>query len=239
MDETNEQGCIKNEIKELMIKAIKEERPVEIQHVCRKIWNQPFFFKIDKAKCITISYAPTDKGATKNYANIYEKYKHNKNSVTVEQIFHILYHFKKEVYWRKNYDIIFSTLNVKDDEIAHLDMSCFPYDKDKYRIQFSHLDITYQYPLNAINLIDNQLRYIFIDGKDNKEVITKFFLNDYVFLKSTKLQVNSSGRLSELTLYKHINKEILLIYFGTFLYGATCVSRKCVEEIASFIAINK
>lgn len=114
------------ELKELMVKAIKEERPIEIRHLCREVWNQPFFFKIDKAKVITISYAPTDKGAATNYLSIYDKYKKDKSTLSPEQIYDLLNNFKKEIYWRKKYDRIFTSLGILEDEIAHIDMSCFP-----------------------------------------------------------------------------------------------------------------
>lgn len=232
--------CVKmqSEIKKLMINAIKEERPDAIKKVCREVWNQPFFFKIDKAKCLTLSYAPTDKGAATNYFNIYEKYKQNNDFLTAEQIYDLLYNFKKEVYWRSKFDRIFSQLGIDEKEIAHLDMSSFPYDKDIYRVQYSYLDKTYKYPIAVIDLLNDQLEYILIDGKDNKEVINKFFVDDYTLYRSTKLEVNRSGRMSELSIYKHRERKTVLIYFGTFLYGATCVSLKCVDEIAAFIRSN-
>ena len=39
----------KNVIKELMMKAIEEPRPKEVVPYCSPIWNQPFFYQIDKA----------------------------------------------------------------------------------------------------------------------------------------------------------------------------------------------
>ncbi len=226
---------MKNELYDLMIKAIKEERHPLIKADCREIWNQPFFYRIDKAKVITLSYAPTDKGAQKNYTSIYEKYKKDKNSLTAEEIYEILYNFQKEVYWRKWYDKIFTSLGIKEIEIAHLDMSSFPYDKDAYRKKHSSLDKSYVYTLQAVDLLLNQLEYILIDGKDNKEMFNTYFSKDYYLIKKEMLRVNNSGRLSELSIYNHKEKDVKLIYFGTFLYGATCVSEKCVNEIVEHI----
>lgn len=56
-----------NELHKLMIKAIEEKRDEKIVAACLDIWNQPFFYKIDKAKALTISYAPTDNELFKLY----------------------------------------------------------------------------------------------------------------------------------------------------------------------------
>ena len=103
-----------NELKTLLMRLIELERPEKIKEFCLPIWNQPFFFNIDKAKAITISYSPTDKGARVNYAETYEKYKQNNSILSTEDIFNILYNFKKERYWRKNFDVIFNSLNIKE-----------------------------------------------------------------------------------------------------------------------------
>lgn len=225
----------KNIIKEIMLKAIAEPRPNAIVPFCRPVWNQPFFFQLDCAKAITISYAPTDKGARTNYADIYNRYRENKESLSAEDIYNILYDFKKERYWRNKYDRIFASLGIACKEIAHMDMSSFPYDKDIYRKQFIAIDNTYRYTLQTISLLSDQLQYILVDGKDNKKIIDDYFAKDYVWVKQTKLVVNNSNRKSDLIVYRHKTKNIKLIYFGTFLYGATCVSDRCIDELIRFV----
>ncbi|MDE5602082.1 MAG: hypothetical protein K2J16_06255, partial [Clostridia bacterium] len=62
-------------IKELMMQAIEYPRPAQIEQFCLPIWNQPFFYKIDKAQALTISYNPTDNGAKTNYPEQVKRYK--------------------------------------------------------------------------------------------------------------------------------------------------------------------
>ena len=151
------------ELKDLLISLIEQERPETIKEFCYPIWNQPFFYNIDKSKVITVSYAPTDKGARVNYSDLYEKYKRDNNYLSGEDVFNILYTFKKEDYWRRNYDKIFSTMGIKENEISHLDMSPFPYKKDEFRkfFQSNNIDNNYVKTLSVINLLINQLKYIF------------------------------------------------------------------------------
>lgn len=138
------------QIEKLMLDAIEEKRPNKILPLCREVWNQPFFYKIDKAKAITISYNPTDKGAKTNYLRELEEYKNG--TLKSNEILKILYNFKEEPHWRKNYNLIFEKLGVDCFEIAHMDMSCFPYDKDSYRKKCKDFDHSYKYPLRALEL---------------------------------------------------------------------------------------
>ncbi len=224
-------------IKQIMIEAIETTRPSEIAEKCRPIWNQPFFYKIDKANAITFSYAPTDKGARKNYGDLYNKYQSNNLTLTSNQIYDLLYNFEKENYWRKNYDRILTALNVDLTKIAHVDMSCFAYDKDKYR-QFyvdNGIDKTYKYALSILDILGDELKFILVDGKDNEKMIKDYFIDDYNFVSETKISVNKSNRLSPLKVYRHKFRQTVLIYFGTFLYGATCVSEECISQIINFV----
>lgn len=221
-----------SEIKDLMIKAIEEERPEDIDKVCLPIWNQPFFFKIDKAKAITISYSPTDKGARTNYKAELEKYKKDKSSMSSEAIYDLLYNFKKEVYWRKRFDTILEALGVPDENIAHLDMSSFPYANDLFRQWYQNIDQTYKYVLDAIDILKEQLEFIIIDGKDNYKIVQKYFSN-YSLIAETTIPVNKRNRSSSLKIYR--NQNTVLIYFGTFLYGQTCVSNDCINKIICYV----
>lgn len=223
-------------LKNLLTSLIELERPEEIKKYCLPIWNQPFFFKIDKSKAITISYSPTDKGARVNYQSIYEKYKQDHNSLSTQDIFNLLYNFKKENYWRRNFDKIFSALGINESEISHIDMSPFPYEKDEYRrfFQSSKLDNNYEQTLKVVDILMTQLNYILIDGKDNFDIINKYFLNNFAFVCESEIQVNKS-RKTRIIKYKHKSSNVTLIYVGTFLYGATCPSNDCINQIIDFI----
>lgn len=224
------------QLKNLMIKAIEEERHPKILPFCRQIWNQPFFYKLDKAKALTISYSPTDKGARTNYPHLLERYK--KGQLTIEEIFNTLYNFKEEPHWRRNFNIIFDQLGISSFEISHMDMSSFPYDKDTYRRIFSDLDNSFKYPLKVIELLSKQLKYILIDGKDNKEILKRFFSKEFTLYKQTKLPINKSGHLYELSIYKHKIENITLIYYGCFLFGQTMPRTECILDIASYLKEN-
>lgn len=227
----------KNVIKELMMKAIEEPRPKEVVPYCSPIWNQPFFYQIDKAKALTISYAPTDRGARLNYPYKYRRFIEDNNYMTTEEIYDLLYSFEKESKWRNIFDKIFTSIGIWNYEIAHMDMSSFAYTKDIYRKQFmdNGVDRSYRYPLQAVDLLSDQLQYILIDGKDNRKILDRYFIKDYDLINSTSLVVNRSGKKADLLVYRHKSKKIKLIYFGTFLYGLACVSKECVEGIIDFI----
>lgn len=225
-----------NELKGLLMDLIRLERPQEIKSYCSPVWNQPFFFKIDKSKAITISYSPSDKGARVNYSHIYEKYKQDNNSLSAEDIFDLLYNFKKETYWRRNFDKIFSALGIGEAEISHLDMSPFPYAKDKYRKDFQSkgVDKNYELTLRVVDILMPQLKYILIDGKDNLEIINKYFLDDFELICQSQIQVNRA-RKTIIKKYRHKTNSVTLIYVGTFLYGATCPSQECIDQIIDFV----
>ncbi len=226
-------------IKNLMFSAIAEERPPEVAEKCLSIWNQPFFYQIDKARALTVSYAPTDKGAKKNYTELYDAYKAGDIEMTPEQIYRLLYNFKEEHYWRKNFNKIFAALGIEKTEIAHIDMSSFPYSKDIYRKECvsKGLDKNHKYALEAINILSEQLKYIMIDGKDNYEIIEKYLLDDYFLVDKKTVQVNKKNK-TQVHFYAHNTKEQYLIYVGTFLYGMTCVSNACIDEIIEFAKLN-
>lgn len=229
-----------DELKNLLINLIELERPDIIKDCCLPIWNQPFFFNIDKSKAITISYSPTDKGARVNYFDIYEKYKNDNSYLSSEDIFNLLYNFKKEKYWRNNFDKIFSSLGINENEISHLDMSSFPYKEDKFRkiFQTNGIDQNYKLTLKVLNLLIEQLDYILIDGKDNYEIINKYLINDFDFVSKSEIQINKA-RISEIFKYKHKTQKVILIYVKTFLYGATCPSSECINQIIEFIKQNQ
>lgn len=224
-------------IKDLMIQAIQEPRPYEILSHLLPVWNQPFFYKIDKAKVLTISYNPTDKGARDNYPNLINRYK-NGESISSEQIFETLYNFKKESYWRKFYDLIFGTLGFDiNDEISHMDTSSFPYETFQDYLDYSYLDNSKRYLIQTIDLLGDQLKFIFIDGARNKNILN-LLMSDFYLHKKLKARKNKSPKEFDLLIYKHKNKNQYLIYFGSFLYGNTCPSRDCVENIANLIKEN-
>lgn len=201
------------------------------------VWNQPFFYKIDKAKVLTISYNPIDKGARDNYPNLINRYKNCEN-ISSEEIFETLYNFKKESYWRKFYDLIFGTLGFDiNDEISHMDTSSFPYETFQDYLDYSYLDNSKRYLIQTIDLLGDQLKYIFIDGARNKNILN-LLMSDFYLHKKLKARKNKSPKKFDLLIYKHKNKNQYLIYFGSFLYGNTCPSRDCVENIANLIKEN-
>ena len=222
-----------NEIKKLMCEAIEYPRPEAIKPYMLPVWNQPFFYKIDRARALTLSYNPTDKGARTNYPHIVAEYKQS-GAIETERIYDILYNFKKEDYWRRNYDLIFRELGFQSDEIAHMDVSFFPYESLELCKEYSHLDNSKKFLLNCIDLLKGQLKFIFIDGKKNKDIL--FFLRkDYRLCQSAKLPINGKNQEYELLIFKHKKLNSFLIYYGCFLYGATTPRTDCVLRIAQFI----
>ncbi|MCH5159179.1 MAG: hypothetical protein J1F33_08300 [Clostridiales bacterium] len=222
------------EIKDLMMQAIRYPRPVEISRACLPVWNQPFFYKIDKAKALTISYNPTDKGAKTNYPEQVAHYiKHG--FLPAEEIYEILYNFKKEYYWRKNYDLLFRALNIPEESIAHADVSIFPYISLNTYFRFAAYDDTVKFLLKTIDLLSDNLEYIFIDGAKNRNILS-LLKSDYIFACKDSLPINS-GKPHDLLIYKHKVRKTKLIYYGCFLYGATCPSEEYVKSLATRIAL--
>lgn len=225
---------MKQEIKELMLKAIEEERGPEIERKCRKIWNQPFFYKIDRAKVLTISYNPTDKGARMNYPEYLTKYQ-NGYKPTSEELYELLYNYKKEHHWRKNYDIIFEKMGYDvDDEIAHMDISSFPYDNFNDFIECKYIDNSKSFVFKCIDILKEQLDFIMIDGKRNKQTLN-YFLPNYNLMNKTMMPINKRGTLYELWIYKHKEYDTFLIYYGCQLFGQTTPAKEYVEEVAKYI----
>lgn len=223
-------------IKRLMLQAIEEKRPEVISSVCLPIWNQPFFYKIDKAKVLTISYNPTDKGARTNYPYLIDEYL--KNGLSSEKIFETLYTFKKENQWRKNYDLIFGCLGFDvNEEIAHMDVSFFPYSSFDNYMLYQQIDTTHTYLLNTIELLGSQLKYIFIDGARNRGILDKLSHN-FILHKRLKARNNNNSKKYDLLIYKHKDRDLFMVYYGCFLYGSTCSSTECVREIAKLIQEN-
>jgi hypothetical protein len=222
-----------NKIHDLMIRAIEEKRPNEIEEFCLPIWNQPFFYKLDKARVLTISYSPTDRGAKTNYPSLVEE--HKVNPLSSEKIFEVLYDFIPEPHFRGNYNKIFSELNVNPSEIAHMDISSFPFNKDGTRQKLRNIDKSYKYTLEAIDLLSDQLEYILIDGKDNKEIIEKHFSKDYILHNETSMAINKSNRPYKLSIYKHKIKNTTLIYYGCFLWGNTRPNKEYLQKIVEYI----
>lgn len=50
--------------------------------------------------------------------------------------------------------------------------------------------------------------------------------------------MNKSNRQSTIQLYRHKSIATYLVYFGTALYGATCVSSQCVNSIIDFLQLH-
>lgn len=224
---------MKEKVKQLMFDAIEHPRPEIIKPYLLSVWNQPFFYKIDQAQALTVSYNPTDKGARTNYPEMIEEYKRN-GRIETDRIYNTLYNFKKEEYWRRNYDIIFSELGINIDNIAHMDVSFFPYSTLDLCKEYSPVDDTKKYLLSCIDILKEQLKYIFVDGKRNRDIIY-LLCKDYKLYKATKMPVNGSNREYELLIFKHNNLNTYLIYYGCFLYGATTPKKECVLEIARYI----
>lgn len=221
-----------NEIKNLLIEAINYPRPPKIQEVCLPIWNQPFFYKIDKAHALTISYNPTDKGAKTNYPDLLSRYARNKFG-SAEEIFDLLYNFKKETCWRKYYDLLLGTLGISSEHIAHMDVSFFPYKTFSDYLNNKSKDDSYRFLQKAIELLSDNLQYILIDGARN-EGIVKLFEKDYMLANRAYLPINS-GKSHELKIYRHKTLPTKLIYYKCFLFGQTCPSEDCVINLAEFI----
>ncbi|MDE7158700.1 MAG: hypothetical protein K2N74_03910, partial [Clostridiales bacterium] len=221
-----------NKIKNLLLEAIRYPRPEAIQKVCLPIWNQPFFFQIDKARALTISYNPTDKGARTNYPGLLARYLKN-DFGDAEEIFDLLYNFKKEIYWRKHYDLFFETLGIHDDEIAHMDESFFPYQTFNDYLNNKELDDTHKFLLKTIELLSDNLKYILIDGAKNRDIVN-LFIKDYDLIDCTSLPINS-GKPHRLFIYKHKTRQTFLIYYECFLYGQTCPSKRGVENLANHV----
>ena len=221
-------------IENLMKEAIEYKRLPQIQRVCLPVWNQPFFYKIDKAKVITLSYNPTDKGARTNYPYYVRQYTQN-GYLDTNTILDILYNFKKEEYWRKNYDLIFNIIGIDEEEIAHMDVSFFPYKTLNDYKNLEYLDDTKQFLLKTVDLLSNQLKYIFIDGARNRDILYKIINKDYSLIDRTQLPVNNSGHYHDLLIYKHNIKDLYVIYFGCFLYGSTCPSSEKMKSLAYYI----
>lgn len=223
-------------IKQLMLEAIEYQRPQIIAPFMLPIWNQPFFYKIDKAEALTISYNPTDKGAKNNYPQLVEEYK-RKGHIESERIFDLLYNFKKEIYWRRTYDIIFTELGIETDKIAHMDVSSYPYKSLSICKEFYNIDESKKYLLQCINLLKDQLKYIFIDGKNNKSILS-LLCNQFELKKIDFLPVNNKKCNFELLIFKHRDRDLYMIYYGCQLYGATSPSDVHVKKIANFIKEN-
>lgn len=221
-----------NDIKEVLLEAIQYPRPEEVQKVCLPIWNQPFFYKIDKARALTISYNPTDKGARINYPELVSRYKKNEFG-NAEEIFDLLYNFKKEVYWRKYYDLFFGILNIPSENIAHMDVSFFPYKKFKDYLDNKDVDDTYIFLQKTIEILSGNLEYILIDGAKNKDIVN-FFIKDYSLINSAILPINS-GKGHRLYIYKHKKLQTILIYYECFLYGQTCPNKFYVRRLAEYV----
>lgn len=226
---------ITEELKELMLEAIRHERPQEIEKVCLEIWNQPFFYQIDKAQALTISYNPTDKGARENYKKTLDKYKRGElNSQTdAPQIYDILYKFKIESQWRKYYNLILGKLGIKVENIAHMDASIFPYKTFSDYLAYKSQDDTSRYLLDAIELLGDRLKYILIDGAKNESILD-YFEPDYTLIHQTQLPINR-GQPHDLRIYQSKYFNTKLIYYKCFLYGQTCPSNEYVEKMAEYI----
>ena len=222
------------QIENLMRSAIEYSRPETIKPFCMNVWNQPFFFKIDKAKVLTVSYNPTDDGANKSYKNYVEQYKKD-GKLDTNTILDILYNFKTEkTKWRNMYNIIFPHLGFNIDEIAHMDVSFFPYKDPKYYQINETIDDSNKFLLEAIKLLNDQLKIIFVDGKDNKSIIYKIMQDDeWHLIDKTAIAVNKKNKEYELSIYKR--NSTYLIYYGCFLYGATYPSKEQAIKIADHI----
>lgn len=221
-----------DEIKGLLLDAIRYPRPERVDKVCLPVWNQSFFYKIDKARVLTISYNPTDKGARENYPEQVARYIKNGN-LDAEEIFDLLYDFKKEKYWRKSYDLLFDTLGIADENIAHMDVSFFPYRTLNDYLSNKDIDDTYKFLLKAIELLSDNLQYILIDGAKNKNIVD-LFIKDYMLIDRALLPINS-GAPHKLYIYKHKTLPTILIYYECFLYGFTCPKEYYVKKLAEYI----
>ena len=181
---------------------------------------------------MTISYNPTDTGARRNYPDLLEEYNNGK-SLSATSIYEILYDFKKETYWRDNYDLLFEQVGIESDFIAHMDMSFFPYKSFRDYLNNKSIDDSYKFLLKVIEMLGNQIEYIFVDGAKNFDIIA-LLKKDYVLIDSTVLPINK-GKPHKLLIYKHKALQTKLIYYGCFLYGQACPKRVYVEKLGKYI----
>ncbi len=181
---------------------------------------------------MTISYNPTDKGARTNYPDLIERYIRDGN-ITAEEIFDLLYNFKKENYWRKYFDLLFNTLGISNENIAHMDMSFYPYRTFNDYLNHKNIDDTYKFLKQVVEMLSGQLEYIFIDGANNKDIVD-IFVKDYSIINKTSLPINS-GKEHLLYIYKHHTRNTWLIYYACFLYGQTRPSEYYVKKLADHI----
>lgn len=221
-----------NTIKDLMLQAIDFPRPMQIQSCCLPIWNQPFFYHIDKARVLTISYNPTDKGARLNYPNLLAKYKCGE-TISANEIYDLLYNFKKETYWRDNYDLLFKQTGIESEFISHMDMSFFPYRTFNDYLNYKIIDKSYEFLFKTIEMLGSQLKYILIDGSKNADILP-VFLSDYTIIDYTKIPINS-GKSHPLQIYKHKTLPTYLIYYGCQIYGQTCPAKEYVIKLGEYI----
>lgn len=221
-----------NTIKNLMLQAIDFPRPEQIQSCCLPIWNQPFFYQIDRARVLTISYNPTDKGARLNYPRLLAKYKRGE-SISANGIYDLPYDFKKETYWRDNYDLLFKQIGIESEFISHMDISFFPYRTFNDYLNYKVIDKTYDFLFKTIELLGNQLEYILIDGSRNADILP-VFISDYSMIDYVKLPINS-GKPHPLQIYKHKAQSTYLIYYGCQIYGQTCPAKEYVIKLAEYI----
>ena len=222
------------EIENLMRLAIEYPRPEAIKPYCSDVWNQPFFFKIDKAKVLTISYNPSDKGTKANYNGYIEQYKKEGNLDT-NTILNILYNYStKDNKWRDMHNILFAHLGFDDDVIAHMDVSSFPYKESKYYQENRIIDNSDKFLLQTIELLKDQLKIIFVDGKNNKSFIYKIMQNDdWICVDKTAMAINSGNKKYDLLIFKH--NSTYLIYYGCLLYGRNPPSKDQMGIIANHI----
>ena len=85
-----------------------------------------------------------------------------------------------------------------------------------------------------MELLKDQLRIIFIDGKNNKSIIPRIMQdNEWELVDETAIAVNKRNKEYKLLIYKR--NSIYLIYYGCFLYGGTCPSYEQARKIADHI----
>lgn len=114
-----------------------------------------------------------------------------------------------------------------------MDVSFFPYRTFKDYLNNKEIDDTYQFLLQTIKILSDNLEYILIDGARNKDIVN-FFMQDYVLVDYTMLPINSN-KSHRLYIYKHKTQSTFLIYYECFLYGLTCPSEHYVEKLAKYI----
>lgn len=115
-----------------------------------------------------------------------------------------------------------------------MDVSIFPYQSFGDFCRFQLLDNTKQYLLKTIEILADQLKYIFIDGKLNIGVFN-LLKKDYIEICKTKLPVNAAKKEYDLIICKHKEKNSYLMYYGCFLYGQTMPRNENVLAIANYI----